>query len=71
MPGSTTSLAADHGLRGATADDAIDHLLVRGLEIAEPAHEWPPERRELVEGGHRLRLSDHAPVEACFAGAVR
>jgi endonuclease/exonuclease/phosphatase family metal-dependent hydrolase len=59
-------LAADQDLRGATADDAIDHLFVRGLEIAEPAHEWPPERRELVEEGRRLRLSDHAPVEACF-----
>jgi endonuclease/exonuclease/phosphatase (EEP) superfamily protein YafD len=62
------------GLSGPTADDAIDHLLVRGLEVLEPPHRWPPERRELpFEAGSapsgsplRLRLSDHAPVEAVF-----
>lgn len=54
------------GLDGATAADAIDHLLVRGLETVEPPLRWPAERRELEEDGLRLRLSDHAPVEAVF-----
>jgi endonuclease/exonuclease/phosphatase family metal-dependent hydrolase len=46
---------------------AIDHLLARGLEAVEPPRPWPPERREVEEDGLRLRLSDHAPVEAAFA----
>jgi endonuclease/exonuclease/phosphatase family metal-dependent hydrolase len=54
------------GLRGATAPDAIDHLLSRGLEVVEPARRWPPEARELPWDGLALRLSDHAPVEAVF-----
>jgi endonuclease/exonuclease/phosphatase family metal-dependent hydrolase len=55
------------GLRAPTAPDAIDHVLCRGLEIAEPAGRLAPERRELVEpDGLRLRLSDHAPVAAAF-----
>ncbi len=55
------------GLAAPTAPDAIDHILARGLETIEPAHAWPPERRELREDGLALRLSDHAPVEARFA----
>jgi hypothetical protein len=56
------------GLRGPTAPDSIDHLLVRGLEVAEPPHAWPEEKREIPEEeGRRIRLSDHAPVEAVFA----
>ena len=70
------------GLAPPTSPDAIDHLLVRGLDVIEPPHLWPPERRELQEEGHpevrdvgsqashgglALRLSDHAPVEGCFA----
>jgi endonuclease/exonuclease/phosphatase family metal-dependent hydrolase len=69
------------GLAGPTAPDAIDHLLVRGLEVVELPHLWPPERRELHSGRRRrssrrratseaglaLRLSDHAPVEASFS----
>lgn len=55
------------GLSGPAEADAIDHLLARGLDVAEPPHPWPPERRELAEDGLRLRLSDHAPVEARFA----
>jgi len=55
------------GLAAPTSPDAIDHLLVRGLEIVEPSHPWPPERRELPEDGLALRLSDHAPVAARFA----
>ena len=49
-----------------TAPDAIDHLLVRGLETLEPPTRWPPERREVECDGLALRLSDHAPVEADF-----
>jgi hypothetical protein len=55
------------GLRGPTSPGAIDHLLSRGLRSLEPARAWPPEDRELPEDGLRLRLSDHAPVEALFA----
>ncbi|HET8863956.1 MAG TPA: endonuclease/exonuclease/phosphatase family protein [Solirubrobacterales bacterium] len=68
-------------LAAPTSPDAIDHLLVRGLEIVKPAHPWPPERREVrleqqgrsdsrrtaSEAGLALRLSDHAPVEASFS----
>ena len=55
------------GLAAPTGPRAIDHLLVRGLEIVESPVQWPPERRELSEDGLALRLSDHAPVEARFA----
>lgn len=61
------------GLAPPTAPDAIDHLLVRGLDVVEPPHRWPPERREVpAERGDlsgarlALRLSDHAPVETRF-----
>jgi len=54
------------GLRGATAPDAIDHLLARGLETVEGPRRWPPPAREIPWDGLRLRLSDHAPVEALF-----
>jgi endonuclease/exonuclease/phosphatase family metal-dependent hydrolase len=61
------------GLAAPTAPDAIDHLLVRGLDVAKPPHRWPSERREVPaergdpSGAHlALRLSDHAPVEARF-----
>jgi endonuclease/exonuclease/phosphatase family metal-dependent hydrolase len=59
-------LATDHALAAPTAPDAIDHLLVRDLDVLEPPRAWPPDERELVENGLRLRLSDHAPVEALF-----
>ncbi len=54
------------GLRVPTAPAAIDHLLVRGLEIVEPPRQWPAAAREIPHGGLALRLSDHAPVEALF-----
>jgi endonuclease/exonuclease/phosphatase family metal-dependent hydrolase len=55
------------GLREPTAPDAIDHVLVRGLEITEPPRRLAPERRELTEpDGRRLRLSDHRPIAARF-----
>jgi hypothetical protein len=59
-------LADRFGLRGPTAPDAIDHLLARGLEPLEAPRRWPPPARELPWDGLRLRLSDHAPVEALF-----
>jgi endonuclease/exonuclease/phosphatase family metal-dependent hydrolase len=56
------------GLAPATAPDAIDHLLVRGLDVVDAPHSLPPERRERDAGaGVRTRLSDHAPVLATFA----
>jgi endonuclease/exonuclease/phosphatase family metal-dependent hydrolase len=55
------------GLREPTAPDAIDHVLVRGLEIAEAPRRLAPERRELTEpDGRRLRLSDHRLISARF-----
>lgn len=60
-------LSGELGLAAATAPDAIDHLLGRGLGVVEPSAAWPPERRELPLDGRALRLSDHAPVEARFS----
>jgi endonuclease/exonuclease/phosphatase family metal-dependent hydrolase len=55
------------GLREPTAPDAIDHVLVRGLEVAEAPRRLAPERHELTEpDGRRLRLSDHRPIAAEF-----
>ena len=55
------------GLAAPTGDDAVDHVLARGLEVVSPPRRLPPERREVVWGdGARVRLSDHAPVEARF-----
>ena len=55
------------GLGEPTGPQAIDHILVRGLEVVERPRRLPPERRELPErDGLRLRLSDHAPVIASF-----
>ena len=64
-------------LEGATAPDAIDHLLGRGLDRIEAARAWPVERREVEESDvsddrapRSIRLSDHAPVEALFGVPV-
>ena len=55
------------GLGDPTGPNAIDHLLARGLEVEERPRRLPAEERELiVEGGLRLRLSDHAPVVARY-----
>lgn len=55
------------GLTGATAPDAIDHLLSRGLVVSEPPHLLPAARREVPgPGGLALRLSDHSQVVASF-----
>jgi hypothetical protein len=64
-------LAREYGLGPPTAPDALDHLLARGVDVIQPPFRWPAERRELaVPCGletRRLRLSDHAPVEATYA----
>jgi hypothetical protein len=65
-PGVFDVLRERFGLAGVTGPRAIDHLLSRGVRIAEAAAPWPPERRELARGGLALRLSDHAPVQAGF-----
>jgi endonuclease/exonuclease/phosphatase family metal-dependent hydrolase len=55
------------GLRKPTAPDAIDHVLARGLEVAEPPRRLAPERRELAgPDGRRLRLSDHRLIAVRF-----
>jgi endonuclease/exonuclease/phosphatase family metal-dependent hydrolase len=61
-------LSAEFGLGSpVTGPKAIDHVLVRGLDVVAAPVQWPPERRELSLDGKALRLSDHAPVEARFA----
>jgi endonuclease/exonuclease/phosphatase family metal-dependent hydrolase len=62
-------LREEFGLTPPTAPDAIDHILCRGLEVLAPPERWPAERRELDFDGRRLRLSDHAPVQARFVAA--
>ncbi len=59
-------LAGEFGLAAPTAPGSIDHLLVRGAELLEPAETWPPSRRDVPdpETGLMIRLSDHAPVLA-------
>ena len=55
------------GLAPPTAPDAIDHILVRGLEPLEAPRRLAAEERELPgPGGLALRLSDHAPVVGRF-----
>jgi endonuclease/exonuclease/phosphatase family metal-dependent hydrolase len=67
QPEPFATLRDSFGLREPTAPDAIDHLLVRGLDIAEAPRRLAPERTELVQpDGLRLRLSDHRPVAARF-----
>jgi endonuclease/exonuclease/phosphatase family metal-dependent hydrolase len=61
------TLEQDFGLCCPTAAGAIDHLLVRNLDVVEPPGAWPSEAREQDWDGLRLRLSDHAPVEALFS----
>jgi endonuclease/exonuclease/phosphatase family metal-dependent hydrolase len=72
-PGSTLlfdDLCDGTALCGATTPDGIDQILSYGLEPIDPPARWTPERHELgVLTGlerRRLRLSDHAPVEARF-----
>jgi endonuclease/exonuclease/phosphatase family metal-dependent hydrolase len=65
-PAAFEALRERFGLNGPTHPHAIDHMLTRNLEIAEPPSAWAPELRELPSGGRLLRLSDHAPVQARF-----
>lgn len=65
-PGVFAKLEAEFGLAAPTGPKAIDHLLVRGLEVTAAPTAWPPQRRELPLEGRALRLSDHAPLEARF-----
>jgi endonuclease/exonuclease/phosphatase family metal-dependent hydrolase len=64
-------LERDFGLAPPTDADAIDHVLARGLELARAPAPWPVRRRELElpwnAGRRRIRLSDHAPVEAALS----
>jgi endonuclease/exonuclease/phosphatase family metal-dependent hydrolase len=58
---------AQRGFSEPTAPHAIDHLLARGMRVAEPARQLPAERREVpVPDAGRVRLSDHAVVVATF-----
>ena len=58
------------GLGEPTGPIAIDPLLARGLEVAEPARRRRAEERELpLPEGRRMRLSDHAPVVARWEAA--
>lgn len=59
------------GLLPEPTPDTIDHVLARGLEVLEPPRPLPPEEREVRgPGGLAVRLSDHAPVVACFGAAA-
>lgn len=62
-------LEDEFGLSGATAPGSIDHLLVRGAEVVEPAEAWPAGRRDVPDpaSGLKIRLSDHAPVSIRIA----
>jgi endonuclease/exonuclease/phosphatase family metal-dependent hydrolase len=58
-------LDAAFGLAPPTARHAIDHLLVRGLELLDAPHALPDAVRQVrVGGGRVLQLSDHACVAA-------
>ncbi len=73
-PGAFAALAEEYGFGSPASRQAIDHLLARNLEVVEGPRTWPAARREVPDptaprDGPSLpiRLSDHAPVEACFA----
>ena len=70
-PEAFEALRERFALTGSTRADAIDHLLVRNLGVVEAATAWPAERRELPERKLRLRLSDHAPLQARFQTGSR
>ncbi len=70
--GAFATLADRFGLGASTGPHAIDHILVRGLEILEAPAAWPAAAREVPAGlparpELAIRLSDHAPVEATFS----
>jgi endonuclease/exonuclease/phosphatase family metal-dependent hydrolase len=58
---------AGEGFSGPTGPHLIDHVLALGPRVVKPAHQLPPERRDVpAPGAERVRLSDHAPVVAAF-----
>jgi endonuclease/exonuclease/phosphatase family metal-dependent hydrolase len=58
------------GLAPPTADDAVDNLLARGLEVVDPPRRLPDDARDIVRpDGGRVRLSDHAIVAGRFGVA--
>jgi len=67
LPDAFGRLHTELGLAGERPGRAIDHVLVRGLEVRSPAEPLPPERREVRDpDGLLVRLSDHAPVVATY-----
>jgi endonuclease/exonuclease/phosphatase family metal-dependent hydrolase len=65
QPDAFEQLERRFGLAPPTAPDAIDHLLVRGLDVLGSPRRAPAEAREVDAGGGRaVRLSDHAYVTA-------
>jgi endonuclease/exonuclease/phosphatase family metal-dependent hydrolase len=67
-PWAFEELRARFGLAPPTADDAVDHVLARGVEVVAAPRRLAPEEREVERAdGARVRLSDHAPVEARFS----
>jgi endonuclease/exonuclease/phosphatase family metal-dependent hydrolase len=66
--GAFDELERRFGLAPATDAHAIDHLLVRGLVVADPPRRLPARERELPDRrtGLALQLSDHSPVVATF-----
>lgn len=56
------------GLARTPCDDGLDHILARNAAPVGAARRWRPEEREIVvpwkNESRRIRISDHAPVEA-------
>jgi hypothetical protein len=66
-PDTFAELRERFGLIPQPEGEAIEHLLSRGLEVAEPPRALPPEAQEVPgPGGKLLRLSDHPLVVAQF-----
>jgi endonuclease/exonuclease/phosphatase family metal-dependent hydrolase len=60
-------LARRYGLAAPTGPHAIDHLLVRGLDVVDHPRAQPASAREApAADGRVLRLSDHSLVAAGF-----
>lgn len=57
-------LETEFDLTGASAPDAIDHILTRGIQAAGTPVLWPPGRRDVPDerSDRLIRLSDHPPV---------
>ena len=66
-PEAFAELRERFGLSSPTAPRAIDHVLARGLDLAEEPRSLLAHAREVAEpDGLRVRLSDHAPVTSAF-----